>query len=80
MDYFRAKRYLDLLPDWEVGRPAHGPVEDYLPRMRALLGRLQNPQERFRSLIVGGYQWQGHGGQPARRAFAGRRTPGGFVY
>jgi dihydrofolate synthase/folylpolyglutamate synthase len=59
MDYFRAKRYLDLLPDWEVGRPAHGPVEDYLPRMRALLGRLQNPQERFRSLIVGGTNGKG---------------------
>ena len=26
MDYFRAKRYLDALPDWEVGRAAVGPL------------------------------------------------------
>ncbi|MCY3789116.1 MAG: Mur ligase family protein [Gemmatimonadetes bacterium] len=59
MDYFRAKRYLDALPDWEVGRPALGPIEDYLPRMRALLTRLGNPQTRFRSIIVGGTNGKG---------------------
>lgn len=59
MDYFRAKRYLDALPDWEVGRPALGPIEDYLPRMRALLARLGNPQTRFRSVIVGGTNGKG---------------------
>ena len=59
MDYFRAKRYLDALPDWEVGRPVFGPVEDYLPRMRALLARLGEPQRRFRSLIVGGTNGKG---------------------
>jgi len=36
MDYFHGKRFLDTLPDWESGRPALGPLEDYLPRMRAL--------------------------------------------
>ena len=59
MDYFRAKRYLDALPDWEVGRPALGPIEDYLPRMRALLTRLDDPQTRFRSIIVGGTNGKG---------------------
>ncbi|MCY3669228.1 MAG: Mur ligase family protein, partial [Gemmatimonadetes bacterium] len=59
MDYFRAKRYLDALPDWEVGRPALGPIEDYLPRMRALLTRLGDPQTRFRSIIVGGTNGKG---------------------
>ena len=59
MDYFRAKRYLDALPDWEVGRPALGPIEDYLPRMRALLTRLGDPQTRFRSVIVGGTNGKG---------------------
>lgn len=59
MDYFRAKRYLDALPDWEVGRPVLGPVEDYLPRMRALLARLGDPQTRFRSVIVGGTNGKG---------------------
>ena len=59
MDYFRAKRYLDALPDWEVGRPALGPLADYLPRMRALLGRLGDPQTRFRSVIVGGTNGKG---------------------
>ena len=59
MDYFRAKRYLDALPDWEVGRPALGPIEDYLPRMRALLARLGDPQTRFRSIIVGGTNGKG---------------------
>ena len=59
MDYFRAKRYLDALPDWEVGRPALGPIEEYLPRMRALLTRLGDPQTRFRSIIVGGTNGKG---------------------
>ncbi len=59
MDYFRAKRYLDTLPDWEVGRPALGPIEAYLPRMRALLARLGDPQTRFRSVIVGGTNGKG---------------------
>lgn len=59
MDYFRAKRYLDALPDWEVGRPVLGPAADYLPRMRALLARLGDPQTRFRSVIVGGTNGKG---------------------
>ena len=59
MDYFRAKRYLDTLPDWETGRPPTGPLADYLPRMRALLARLHNPQRQFRSLIVGGTNGKG---------------------
>ena len=59
MDYFRAKRYLDALPDWEVGRPALGPIENYLPRMRALLTRLGDPQTHFRSIIVGGTNGKG---------------------
>ena len=59
MDYFRAKRYLDALPDWEVGRPALGPIEEYLPRMRTLLTRLGDPQTRFRSIIVGGTNGKG---------------------
>ena len=53
MDYLRGKRFLGTLPDWERGRPAVGPLEDYLPRMRALLRRLGDPQEKFRSVIVG---------------------------
>lgn len=59
MDYFRGKRFLDTLPDWERGRPHQGPVEDYLPRMRALLARLGQPQAAFRSLIVGGTNGKG---------------------
>lgn len=59
MDYFHGKRFLDTLPDWESGRPALGPLEDYLPRMRALLARLGNPQERFATLIVGGTNGKG---------------------
>jgi dihydrofolate synthase / folylpolyglutamate synthase len=59
MDYFRAKRYLDTLPDWETGRPPSGPLEDYLPRMRALLARLGDPQRTFRSIIVGGTNGKG---------------------
>jgi len=59
MDYTRGKRFLDTLPDWERGRPHDGPVEDYLPRMRALLARLGQPQEAWRSLIVGGTNGKG---------------------
>ena len=59
MDYFRAKRYLDALPDWEIGRPALGPIEEYLPRMRTLLTRLGDPQTHFRSVIVGGTNGKG---------------------
>jgi len=59
MDYLRGKRFLDTLPDWERGRPAEGPLDDYLPRMRALLRRLGNPQQRFRSIIVGGTNGKG---------------------
>ena len=59
MDYFLAKRYLDALPDWEVGRSALGPIEHYLPRMRALLARLGEPQQGFRSVIVGGTNGKG---------------------
>jgi dihydrofolate synthase / folylpolyglutamate synthase len=59
MDYFRSKRFLDMLPDWEVGRPVLGPLEEYLPRMRALLKRLGDPQLEFRSVIVGGTNGKG---------------------
>ncbi len=59
MDYFRAKRYLHTLPDWETGRPPTGPLEHYLPRMRALLARLDNPQQHFKSIIVGGTNGKG---------------------
>ena len=59
MDYFRAKRYLDALPDWEVGRAAVGPLAHYLPRMRALRARLGDPQCDFRSIIVGGTNGKG---------------------
>jgi dihydrofolate synthase/folylpolyglutamate synthase len=59
MDYFRAKRYLNTFPDWEKGKSFRGPLENYLPRMRALLKRLDNPQKRFRSIIVGGTNGKG---------------------
>ncbi len=59
MDYFRSKRFLDSLYDWETGRPAPGDVELNLPRMRALLARLDNPQKHFRSVIVGGTNGKG---------------------
>jgi dihydrofolate synthase/folylpolyglutamate synthase len=59
MDYFHGKRFLDTLPDWESGRPALGPLDHYLPRMRALLARLGNPQTRFTTLIVGGTNGKG---------------------
>ena len=59
MDYFRSKRFLDTLSDWEAGRPVKGDLEDYLPRMRALLKRLGDPQLCFRSIIVGGTNGKG---------------------
>ena len=59
MDYFRAKRFLDTLPDWETGTPPSGPLADYLPRMRALLARLDHPQRAFHTLIVGGTNGKG---------------------
>lgn len=59
MDYFRAKRFLDTLPDWETGTPPSGPLADYLPRMRALLARLDHPQHAFKTLIVGGTNGKG---------------------
>ncbi|MDP6777715.1 MAG: cyanophycin synthetase [Candidatus Latescibacteria bacterium] len=59
MDYFRSKRFLDTLTDWERGDPVLGSLEDYLPRMRALLDRLEAPQSHFRSIIVGGTNGKG---------------------
>ncbi|MEE2658638.1 MAG: hypothetical protein VX733_09060 [Candidatus Latescibacterota bacterium] len=59
MDYFRAKRFLDTLPDWETGVPPSGPLDHYLPRTRALLHRLGDPQTRYRSVIVGGSNGKG---------------------
>ena len=59
MDYFHSRRYLDTLPDWETGRPQLGPLEGYLPRMRQLLKRLGDPQQSFRSVIVGGSNGKG---------------------
>ena len=59
MDYFRSKRFLDTLSDWEKGNPFFGPLENYLPRMRALLRRLDNPETSFRSMIVGGTNGKG---------------------
>ncbi len=59
MDYNGARRFLDTLPDWEAGNPHPGAVEDYLPRTRALLGCLGDPQLRFRTLLVGGTNGKG---------------------
>ena len=59
MDYARGKRFLDTLPDWEKGRPLDGPLEDYLPRVRAMLRRCDDPQQRFRSVIVAGTNGKG---------------------
>ena len=59
MNYFRSNRYLNTLPDWETGEPAEGPLKNYLPRVRALLKRLDNPQARFNSVIVGGTNGKG---------------------
>ena len=76
MDYFHSKRFLDTLPDWENGRPALGPLDHYLPRMRALLTRLGNPQERFTTLIVGGTNGKGTASSLLNALLqrAGRRT------
>ena len=54
MDYLKSRRFLDTLPDWETGRPLLGPLEEYLPRMRALLRRLEDPQRNYISIIVAG--------------------------
>ena len=59
MDYFRGKRYLNTLQDWERDGTAAGTPEDYLPRMRALLHRTGNPQKNFASVIVGGTNGKG---------------------
>lgn len=59
MEYGQSKRFLDSLADWEAGRPAGGPVEHNLPRMRRLLEMLGAPQTAFRSVIVGGTNGKG---------------------
>ena len=59
MEYPEARKFLDTLPDWERGRPPAGPLHHYLPRTRALLRRLGNPQNDFRSIIVGGTNGKG---------------------
>ena len=59
MNYFRSNRFLNTLPDWEMGEPIEGALENYLPRVRALLHRLDNPQARFDSVIVGGTNGKG---------------------
>lgn len=59
MNYFRSNRFLDTLPDWETGNPPSGALADYLPRMRALLARLDDPQKSFKTLIIGGTNGKG---------------------
>ncbi len=59
MDYFLSRRFLDTLPDWETGPPPSGPPEDYLPRMRALLQRLDHPQQHYTTIVVGGTNGKG---------------------
>ena len=59
MDYFASKRFLNTLPDWETGTPKIGPLEHYLPRMQALLKRLDTPQQHFATIIVGGTNGKG---------------------
>ena len=59
MNYFRSNRFLNTLPDWETGEPIEGALENYLPRVRALLHRMDNPQARFDSVIVGGTNGKG---------------------
>ncbi len=59
MNYFRSNRFLNTLPDWEMGEPIDGALENYLPRVRALLHRMDNPQARFGSVIVGGTNGKG---------------------
>ncbi len=76
MDFVQSRRFLDTLPDWETGRPPKGPIEDYLPRERALLARLGNPERAFRSVIVGGTNGKGTTGSfiAALAQAAGRRA------
>ena len=59
MDYFRAKRYLNTLQDWERDGTSSGKPDDYLPRVRALLRRMGEPQKDFASVIVGGTNGKG---------------------
>jgi dihydrofolate synthase/folylpolyglutamate synthase len=59
MDYFRSKRFLDTLEDWEAGTVPKGSPSEYLPRMRALLRRLDDPHGSFTSVIVGGTNGKG---------------------
>jgi dihydrofolate synthase/folylpolyglutamate synthase len=59
LEYGQSKRFLDGLADWEAGRPAGGPVEHNLPRVRRLLTELGNPERSFRSIIVGGTNGKG---------------------
>jgi dihydrofolate synthase/folylpolyglutamate synthase len=59
LDFLQSRRFLDTLPDWETGRPPDGPIEHYLPRIRALLARLGNPERAYRSVIVGGTNGKG---------------------
>lgn len=60
MNYFRSKRFLDTLQDWEASGVSTGEImEDYLPRMASLLNRLSNPQERYISILVGGTNGKG---------------------
>ena len=59
MDYNGARRFLDTLPDWELGNPQTGPLDDYLPRTQALLRCLDDPQRGFRTVRVGGTNGKG---------------------
>lgn len=59
LDFVQSRRFLDTLPDWETGRPPDGPIEHYLPRMRAILARLGNPERGYRSVIIGGTNGKG---------------------
>ena len=59
MDYFRSKRFLETLEDWETGTVPTGSPSEYLPRMQALLRRLDDPPQRFTSIIVGGTNGKG---------------------
>ena len=59
MDYFQSRRWLDTLPDWEIGPVELGPLENYLPRTRAMLEAVGNPQEKFPSVIIGGTNGKG---------------------
>ncbi len=59
MDYSRGKRFLNTLQDWERDGTAAGTPDHYLPRMRALLRGMGNPQKDFASVIVGGTNGKG---------------------